>query len=54
MGAEGTQRWHGRRSKVVPKAPKGGAKGTAPPEGEGNPAEGGCFVSLIKYHNVIR
>ena len=27
-------------------APKGGADGAAPPEGEGNPAEGGCFASI--------
>ena len=24
----------------------GGAKGAAPPEGEGNPTEGGCFASI--------
>ena len=30
------------------KAPKGGAHGATPPEGEGNPAEGGCFASIIK------
>ena len=28
------------------KAPKGDAEGTAPPEGEGNPVEGGCFTSI--------
>ena len=33
----------------VPEAPKGGAKGAAPfPEGERNPAEGGCFASIYK------
>ena len=29
-----------------PKAPKGGAEGTTTPEGEGNPAEDGCFASI--------
>ena len=29
----------------APKAPKGGAEGATPPEGEGNPAEGGNFAS---------
>ena len=28
--------------------PKGGADGTAPPEDERNPAEGGCFASIIE------
>ena len=31
----------------APKVPKGGAEGTTPPEGEGNPAEGG---SSRVYH----
>ena len=26
--------------------PKGGAEGGAPPEGEGNAADGGCFASI--------
>ena len=26
-----------------PKVPKGGAEGATPPEGEGNPAEGGSI-----------
>ena len=26
-----------------------GAEGAAPPEGKVNPAEGGCFASLIEY-----
>ena len=26
-----------------------GAEGAAPQEGEGNPAEGGCFASLLEY-----
>jgi len=30
----------------APKAPKGGAEGATPPEGEGNPAEGGYFVGI--------
>ena len=44
----------------VPKAPKGGARGTTPPESERNPAEGGCFASvicsdkIISYHILIR
>ena len=29
----------------APKVPKSGAEGAAPPGGEGNPAEGGCFAS---------
>ena len=29
----------------APKAPKGGARGATPPEGEVNPTEGGCFAS---------
>ena len=33
--------------KWAPEAPKGGADGAAPPEGEGNPAEGGCFASYF-------
>ena len=32
----------------APKAPKGGAKGATPPEGEGNPAEGGSSRVLLK------
>ena len=28
---------------AAPKAPKGGAEGSTPPEGEGNPAEGGSL-----------
>ena len=36
MGAEGTL--------------KRGAKGTVPPEGERNPAEGGCFASFIQLY----
>ena len=28
------------------KVPKGGAEGAAPPESEGNPAEGECFASI--------
>ena len=33
----------------APKAPKGGAGGATPPEGDGNPAEGGCFASTYIY-----
>ena len=29
----------------APKGPKGGAQGATPPEGEGNPDEGGYFAS---------
>ena len=35
-----------RFPKRAPEATKGGADGTAPPEGEGNPAEGECFESI--------
>ena len=28
------------------RSPKGGAEGATPPEGEGNPAEGGYFTSI--------
>ena len=34
--------WNGRR-----RHSEGGAHGAAPPEGEGNPAEGECFASSI-------
>ena len=34
----------------APKAPKGGAGGTTPPEGEGNPAEGGS--SRVYIDNI--
>ena len=27
-----------------------GAEGSAPPEGEGNPAEGVCFASFIEFY----
>ena len=40
----------------APKAPKGDAKGTTPPEGEGNPAEGGSsrvVLNPVKYRNKI-
>ena len=33
-------------------APKGGANDATPPEGEGNPAEGGYFTSIYKYRNI--
>ena len=36
----------------APKAPKGGAEGATPPEGEGNPAEGGNFAS--NYYWIIQ
>ena len=29
-----------------------GADGGAPPEGEGNPAEGGCFASIYDTHKL--
>ena len=37
----------------APMAPKGGAQGTTPPEGEGNPAEGGYFASIYYTHIYI-
>ena len=38
----------------VPKAPKGGIGGATPPEGEGNPAEGGSLrVYIYKYIYVL-
>ena len=33
--------------------PKDGAEGAAPPEAEGNPAEGGCFASKYIYIYAI-
>ena len=33
--------------------PKGGTEGAAPPEGEGNPAEGGCLASLIYLFIIL-
>ena len=33
-------------------APKGSAEGATPPEGEGNPAEGGCFASF-QWHRTL-
>ena len=33
---------------MAPEAPIGGAEGANPPEGEGNPAEGGYFASINK------
>ena len=38
-----------------PKAPKGGAKGATPPEGEGNPAEGASSLLKMqkKFHQII-
>ena len=35
----------------APKAPKGGAKGATPPEGEVNPAEGGS--SRVVYNLLL-
>ena len=36
----------------APLAPKGGAVGATPPEGEGNPAEGGSLRVLFKQSRV--
>ena len=35
------------------KAPKGGAEGATPPEGEGNLAKGGYFASILMSHEYI-
>ena len=43
---EGDERGEGIGLRGAPKAPNGGAEGATPPEGEGNPAEGGYFASL--------
>ena len=47
----GNRRRRRRFPKWVPEAPKGGARGATPPEGEGNPAEGGYFASI--YINSV-
>ena len=31
-----------------------GAEGAAPSEGEGNPAEGGCFASIYRYEYILK
>ena len=37
----------------APQARKGGTEGAAPPEGEGYPAEGGCFASIIEEYTNL-
>ena len=50
-GAEGAQMWRRKSPNMAPKTPKCGAGGATPPEGEENPAVGGCFASL--YTNTL-
>ena len=45
-GSRSAQIWRQSHPKVAPNSPKGGADGAAPPDDEGNPAEGGCFASV--------